>query len=345
MTTSVLICDDSGLARKQMARALPCGWHVQVHYASDGQECLEKLRQGLGSLLFLDLNMPGTDGYGVLEIINCEDLPTLVIVVSGDVQSEARERVKRLGAIDFIRKPSDPQTVARLLRDYGLFSGPTGLDKSSKVQPSPRAENEDAFPIGWQDALQEMSNVAMGRAGDLLAQLLKVFIKLPIPRVNTLAPTELRMALGVAEDHGTWSGVCQGFIGAGIAGEALLLFSDGRFEEMAQLLGYVDPTDGRVETEVQMDLSSILVGAFLNGLGEQLDISFGISHPSVLGKHLMISDLLEHNTTRWQEMLSIELNYSLENYDVCCDLLLLFAEDASADLQERIKLTMDLPHD
>lgn len=341
MTTPVIICDDSGMARKQLARSLPEDWDVNIAFANDGHECLDIIRQGFCGVLFLDLNMPGLDGYNVLEVINREDLQALTIVVSGDVQAEARARVKKLGAIDFIRKPSHSQDIATLLIEYGLYT-PTGsagtvhgADGIVLVKDQP---SED-----WKDALQEMSNIAMGRAGDLLAQLLKVFIKLPIPQVNMLAPSELRMALAVAEESGTWSGVCQGFIGSGIAGEALLLFSDSRFEDIAQLLGYEKPNDSTVETEVLMDLSSIMVGAFLNGLGEQLDISFGISHPSVLGEHLMIGDLLEQNGARWSQTLSIELNYSLEGYDVRCDLLLLFAETSIAGLRDRITLITDLP--
>lgn len=345
MTTPVLICDDSGMARKQLARALPEDWDIQIEFAADGEECLAKIRQGSGDLLFLDLNMPGLDGYGVLEAINREDLPTMTVVVSGDVQPEARARVKKLGAIDFIRKPCSPDDLLDLLLDYGLYSTAEADAPGTPVPQRPSLSGPESLPaVGdWKDVLQELSNVAMGRAGDLLAQLLKVFIKLPIPRVNMLAPSELKMALAVAEESGAWSGVCQGFVGSGIAGEALLLFSDSRFGDVAQLLGYEGEIDASTETEVLMDLSSIMVGAFLNGLGEQLDISFGISHPSVLGKHLMIGDLLENNGSRWSRMLSIELNYALEHYEVRCDLLLLFAEESIDALQERISFVTELP--
>jgi len=44
--TNVLICDDSAFARKQMARAIPDGWDVLLHFAKDGQEALEMIRAG-----------------------------------------------------------------------------------------------------------------------------------------------------------------------------------------------------------------------------------------------------------------------------------------------------------
>ena len=47
--TNVLICDDSAFARKQMARAIPDGWDVLLHFAKDGQEALEMIRAGKGT--------------------------------------------------------------------------------------------------------------------------------------------------------------------------------------------------------------------------------------------------------------------------------------------------------
>ena len=318
----------SGMARKQMARSLPEDWDIALSYAAGGEECLEHIQNGYGEIVFLDLNMPGTDGYAVLQRIHDEELPAMVIVVSGDVQPEARTRVKRLGAIEFIKKPIDTEQLSQLLAQYGLYAPDDSAATPS--QPVPPGSDE----VEWTDALQETANVAMGQAGDLLARLLNVFVELPVPSVNMLEASELRMALTVAENGDTWSGVCQGFIGSGIAGEALLLFSDSRIDAMSKLLGHVEDEDANRDVEVLMDMSSILVGAFLKGFGQQLDLHFGISHPVVLGTHVDIEDLLESNSGRWQKMLAIELNYSIEQHDIRCDLLLLFTEESIAPLRE-----------
>jgi DNA-binding response OmpR family regulator len=45
----------------------------------------------------------------------------LVIVISADIQPEARARVLNLGAIDFIKKPIDAPTLAASLRNFGLL--------------------------------------------------------------------------------------------------------------------------------------------------------------------------------------------------------------------------------
>ena len=123
MATNVLICDDSSFARKQMARAIPKEWEVDIHFAGDGVEGVQAIREGKGEVVFLDLTMPNMDGYGVLETIRKEDLPAMVIVVSGDIQPDAQDRVKKLGAMAFIKKPIDANKAREVLTEYGILTG------------------------------------------------------------------------------------------------------------------------------------------------------------------------------------------------------------------------------
>src|SRR5690554_4812205 len=115
MSIPLLICDDSNMARKQVAKALPPGWDVSISYASNGHEALAAIRQGKGEMVFLDLTMPELDGFRVLEAIRDEDLKSVVIVISGDIQPVARERVMQLGAIDFIKKPINQDKLRHTL--------------------------------------------------------------------------------------------------------------------------------------------------------------------------------------------------------------------------------------
>ena len=326
MTTSVLICDDSSFAQKQMARALPRDWDVAISFAADGAAGLEALRAGKGDILFLDLNMPVMDGYQVLEAIRREDINTLVIVVSGDVQPEARRRVLDMGALDFIKKPIDAEKIGEILDKFGVRGAPGKPRGNLNIQV-------DAL-----DRYQEIANVAMGRAGDLLARLLSAFVKLPVPRVNMIEGSDLHMALKAIEANETVSAVCQGFIGAGIAGEALLTFTESSFTDIAALMRHDGEIDDCVQLELLMDISSILIGACLKGIADQLDINFSQGHPVVLGRHIQIGELLERNASRWNRTLAIEIGYSIEHRNVNCDLMLLFSEDSLDALHDRASL-------
>ncbi|NQY89346.1 MAG: response regulator [Colwellia sp.] len=369
MPTKLLICDDSNMARKQLARSLPEGWDVDVSFASNGVEGIEAIKAGKGDVLLLDLNMPEMDGYQVLEAILEQDLPTLTIVVSGDIQPEAHKRVTGLGALDFIQKPVNKEKLTEVLLSYGVFTKEeqnvvqpaitpstdiqkTIVQEKRKTSATPPlkvvavdtsssvSDVELTLSAELRDCYQEVANVAMGRAGDLLARLLDVFVKLPIPNVNFIEVSELSMALEAVEASESTSGICQGFISAGISGEALLILNDSSFKDVASLMNYQYDQDEGTELELLMDLANVLIGACLKGISEQLDINFSQGHPIVLGQHRKISELIVNNT-KWKKTLAIEISYGIENYPIKCDLLLLFTEQSMQTLNNKLSYLLD----
>ncbi|WP_160078498.1 response regulator [Pseudomonas sp. 8AS] len=329
----LLVCDDSAMARKQLIRALPPEWPVRISQASQGEEALAAIRQGLGQVVLLDLTMPVLDGYQVLARLRAEGLQSRVVVVSGDVQAEALRRVQELGALGFIKKPVAAEELRATLIRLGLFHPPA-------VQAPPQPRAEPALRVNFRDALREVCNVAMGRAAALLAKVLKVFVRLPIPNVNIFAVSELHMALLDAQRGERLSAVCQGFIGDAIAGEALLLFHDAETADIANLLGW-QPQDERDTSEMLLDLASILIGACLSGIAEQIDVRFSQGHPQLLGQHASIEQLISLNQRRWKQTLAVEISYGLEGHAVHFDLLLLFTEDSLARLTQKIHYLME----
>ncbi|MEH8018093.1 response regulator [Rheinheimera muenzenbergensis] len=336
MTTAVLICDDSNLARKQLARILPQEWQHQLFFAGHGGEALEILQKHTVDWLFLDLNMPIMDGYQVLAEIKSRKLQLHIVVVSGDVQPEAVERVRQLGALDFIRKPVDAAKLQQLMQQHAITISNTPRTESP-MQQQPVAE----LGTDMRDVLQELTNVAMGQAGDLLARLLNVFVQLPIPNVNLIEVSELHMALASVEHESTTSAVCQGFIGGGVSGEALLILTDSSFKDIARLMNYQAELNVKTELELLMDVANILIGAVLKGLAEQIDMTFSQGHPVVLGQHAPVSELIKANARRWRKTLAIELSYGIENYDIRCDLMLLFTEDSLKTLNYKVAFLLE----
>lgn len=322
MTTPILICDDSGFARKQMARSIPEQWDVNITYASNGQEALDIICSNHIELMFLDLNMPVLDGYQTMLQIQQQQLSVKVIVVSGDVQPEARKRMMDMGAVEFIRKPVDNAKLYEILLECDIYTGAASPSKPAAITTPEKA-------IDKLDAYREMANVAMGQAGEKLAQLLDVFIELPIPNVNIIESTELHMAIAEIQKSDSISAISQGFISAGINGEALLLFNDSNFANMVKLLKYDSATvNEQIELEALMDISNILIGACLHALSEQLHVQFGQNHPMILGRHCDLEGLLENSVSRWSKVVAIEIAYSIEHQDIHFDLMLLFPDKA-----------------
>ena len=118
---NVLVVDDSAMSRKLTIRALPEEWDVTLHQAGGGVEALTAYRQGKADVMLLDLTMPDMSGFEVLEQLRQEDMNCFVIVISADVQTRAEERARALGALGFVRKPVQADTLRQVLTDYGFL--------------------------------------------------------------------------------------------------------------------------------------------------------------------------------------------------------------------------------
>jgi chemotaxis protein CheY-P-specific phosphatase CheC len=193
--------------------------------------------------------------------------------------------------------------------------------------------------ISFHDAFRETVNVAIGRAAALIAQVLGVFVQLPVPNVNILEVGELHMALTDASNSKQLTAICQGFIGSGIAGEALLMFHDSEIADIAQLMQRQSPDYS--DLEMLLDLSSVLIGACLSSIAEQIDVVFSQGHPQILGQHAAIDELIRVNSKRWKKTLAVEISYSLEGHDIRFDLLLLFTEDSIERLTHKLAYLMN----
>ncbi|SMF60942.1 Chemotaxis protein CheY-P-specific phosphatase CheC [Alteromonadaceae bacterium Bs31] len=181
------------------------------------------------------------------------------------------------------------------------------------------------------DCLQEITNVAMGQAGDRLARLLDTFVILSIPHIEVMASSDIAMALQSIDDTSSVSGVCQGFIGGGISGEAMLLFNDTSFADLATLMKYDDELDAQAECELLMDTTNVLFGACLKGIADQINMEFSYGPPMVLGQHMKLTDLFRSHSNTWDHALVTEINYQLEGYNVNCDMLIVMT-DASMEI-------------
>ncbi|WP_371193674.1 response regulator [Glaciecola sp. SC05] len=322
MALPVLICDDSSFARKAMARSLPDEWDVDISYAVNGEEAIAQIEAGKGDVMFLDLNMPVMDGYQTMEIIRKRDLPTMVIVVSGDVQVEARKRMMAMGAIDFIRKPIDNSKLSSILTKYGIYTG----ESSAKKRAEDESVNTGDSIAEKLDAFREIANVAMGRAGENLAKLLNTFVELPIPNISIVHANELSMMLTNIDNEQQVSAVSKGFVSPSIKGEALIIFNDADVTAIQKVLGADKYQQELAEIEAVMDVSNIIIGACLNALSDQLQVIFTHNTPILLGVHCDINDIVDNNISRWEKVLVIEIAYSVSSGNINFELLLVIPD-------------------
>jgi diguanylate cyclase (GGDEF)-like protein len=102
----ILVVDDSRLVRRVVAGFLRKDGY-EVDEAEDGQVAVSRLESRHYDVVITDLNMPGVDGFGVLEAVRNGSSGAEVIVLTGAGANDAAIAVRalRLGAHDFLTKP------------------------------------------------------------------------------------------------------------------------------------------------------------------------------------------------------------------------------------------------
>jgi DNA-binding NtrC family response regulator len=85
--------------------------------ASDGAEALEKLEQNAPDVILTDLNMPGMDGFELLERLrNMGDSPPAIVLTAFGSMDSAVKTVHELGAFWFLEKPIQASALEALVR-------------------------------------------------------------------------------------------------------------------------------------------------------------------------------------------------------------------------------------
>ncbi len=109
----VLIVDDEPLARECVRDALNAYPDVEiVAEAGDGHQAVAAIEQHNPDLVFLDVHMPGLDGFGVIEEIGVDAMPSVVLVTAYDHYALKAFDVH---AVDYLLKPFDDARFERAL--------------------------------------------------------------------------------------------------------------------------------------------------------------------------------------------------------------------------------------
>ena len=110
----VLIVDDEPIARKGIRRELEGDAEIEiVGECTNGRDAVTFLLQYAPDLVFLDLQMPELDGFGVVEEVGAERMPTVVFVTAFD---EYALKAFEMYALDYILKPFNRERFQKTLR-------------------------------------------------------------------------------------------------------------------------------------------------------------------------------------------------------------------------------------
>lgn len=114
MKVRALVVDDEALARDRLRQLLQA--HPEVEIAgecADGREAVACIRKLSPDLVFLDVQMPELDGFGVLEALGDKWMPLIVFVTAHD---KFALRAFEVHAVDYLLKPFDRARFEAALR-------------------------------------------------------------------------------------------------------------------------------------------------------------------------------------------------------------------------------------
>jgi two-component system, chemotaxis family, chemotaxis protein CheY len=111
-----LVADDSKLARLSLIKSLRIyDENAEIFQAENGESAVEIAKKEAIDIVFLDLTMPIMDGYTALPLMIENNENIKVIVVSADIQTQAKAKVYELGAKLHVQKPISIEKMEEIL--------------------------------------------------------------------------------------------------------------------------------------------------------------------------------------------------------------------------------------
>jgi two-component system LytT family response regulator len=119
MPIRVLVTDDEPIARRRIRRFLRAENNVDViGECANGRDAIDMIRQTNPDLVFLDVQMPDVDGFGVVSELGPEQMPAVIFVTAYD---EYALKAFEVNATDYLLKPFDAErfrTAFQRARDH-----------------------------------------------------------------------------------------------------------------------------------------------------------------------------------------------------------------------------------
>jgi two-component system, LytTR family, response regulator len=128
----VLIVDDEPLARRGVSLRLKSVPDIEiVGECGDGKQAVETILELAPDVVFLDIQMPGMDGFDVLAALPAENLPAVIFLTAYEQHAL---RAFEVHALDYLLKPVDDERFASaVVRARTLLQGATKTQLTDRI--------------------------------------------------------------------------------------------------------------------------------------------------------------------------------------------------------------------
>lgn len=190
------------------------------------------------------------------------------------------------------------------------------------------------------DAMREIANVAMGRAGAALAEVFDRRVVLQVPSIEFVDVAGLEERCGpFAHERARHCAVRQSFSGS-LSGEAIALHRHDGTVELPPLLGVAPQGDEAAEREFYLDVSNMLIGAIVGQLARQFAFDISYSRPAILVLGAESIDLGTLTTAPWDSALLMSVVFEVESGPFTSLLLVLMPNETVAKLADGLDTFM-----
>src|SRR5206468_4317606 len=140
MNLEVVIVDDERIGRQRLRRLLAKEPEVEVvAECADGSTAVEAVKEHAPDLLFLDIQMPGLDGFQVVDFIAPIAQPAIVFVTAFDKHAvHAFETC----AVDYLLKPVEPARLAKTLQRVRAYLTASPPPMAARISTSATAPTQ-----------------------------------------------------------------------------------------------------------------------------------------------------------------------------------------------------------
>jgi two-component system LytT family response regulator len=170
-----LVVDDEAWARRNLTVLLRRDPSIgSIVECGSGLQAIEEIKKSMPDLVFLDVQMPGCDGFDVLELLG-NALPSTVIFVTA--YDEYALRAFEAGALDYLLKPFDDARFRRALeraKDKLAHYNPLKPQRTERIVVKSRGEMLflNVADIDWIEAVAYYACLHVGSDTHLLRRTL-----------------------------------------------------------------------------------------------------------------------------------------------------------------------------
>jgi two-component system LytT family response regulator len=162
----VLIVDDEPLARRGVIVHLEAaGGFVIVGESENGREAIADIKRLAPQVVFLDVQMPGLDGFDVIDAIGFELMPVTIFVTAHDTHAL---QAFDAHAVDYLLKPIDPVRFARTAERVRMLVTSGAVPRRVMLRDGGRTLLVDHDEIDWIGADGDYVRVYVGGRGHLV---------------------------------------------------------------------------------------------------------------------------------------------------------------------------------